>query len=308
MTSKTGKIIAVNISTEKGTVKKSVPEITIDNQGINGDAHAGNWHRQISILNQASLNQFKRQIKPGEFAENLTITGIDLTKTAILDRFQIGEVELELTQIGKECHGEGCAVYREIGKCAMPKEGIFCRVIKGGTIKPNTTIEYIPRLLTIKLITLSDRAFAGEYEDKSGIIAKEILEKFFADKRWHLEIKTAILPDDAQQLTTILNQDLQNKTDIIFTLGGTGVGHRDITPEVVSNICEKTIPGIMEHIRFKYGATKPNARLSRSVAGINNTTQIYVLPGSVKAVQEYLPEILTTLEHIIFMLYGIDIH
>ncbi len=307
----TGTIVALNISEQKGTIKHSIPEVIINEQGIVGDAHSGPWHRQISLLGADSIAKFskqaKREINPGEFAENITLDGIDLNKVSILDRFKCGEVELEVTQIGKECHGNKCAIYKEVGDCVMPKEGIFCRVVQGGKIKQGAEISYKPRPLTISCITLSDRASQGVYEDRSGPAAVKLIEDFFAPTRWNVQLQTQVLPDDDEQLTVTLQQMLSD-VDIIFTLGGTGVGTRDIAPEVVSDICDKTIPGIMEHIRLKYGATKPNALLSRSVAGISEQTQIYALPGSVKAVTEYLNVILPLLEHIIRMLHNIDLH
>ncbi len=310
--SKVGKVIAVNISEQKGMTKHPVNKALVDKKGIAGDAHAGNWHRQISLLDQNSIakfsGQFNRNINPGEFAENITISGIDLSTAAVLDRFCIGEIELEVTQIGKQCHGDKCAIYQEVGNCVMPKEGIFCRVIHGGGISQGDTIEYIPRALRIQIITLSDRAFAGIYDDRSGPVAKQILANFFTDKRWHWQIDTTILPDDARELGRCLQDATAKETDIIFTLGGTGVGPKDIVPEVVISVCDKIIPGIMENIRGKYGSDKPAALLSRSTAGVINKTQIYALPGSVTAVQEYLQEILKTLEHTIFMLHDIDIH
>ncbi len=96
--------------------------------------------------------------------------------------------------------------------------------------------------------------------------------------------------------------------DVIFTCGSTGVGPRDIAPETVESVSEKTIPGIMENIRIKYGKDRPSVLLSRSVAAIAATTQIYTLPGSVRAVEEYLAEILKTLDHAILMIHGIDAH
>ncbi|MFC1499318.1 MOSC domain-containing protein, partial [Verrucomicrobiota bacterium] len=134
------KVVSVNISEEKGTSKHSVPEIVMDERGVKDDAHAGAWHRQVSLLSAEIVKDFEsemgRSIKPGEFAENLMTTGLDLRTVSILDRLIIGQVELEVTQIGKECHGDNCAIFREAGKCVMPKEGIFCRVIKGGAVKP----------------------------------------------------------------------------------------------------------------------------------------------------------------------------
>ncbi len=233
---------------------------------------------------------------------------MDLDKTAILDRFLIGDVELELTQIGKLCHENKCAIYQKVGNCIMPQKGIFCRVIQGGKIQSGDSIKYLPRTLKFLIITLSDRASSEQYEDKSGPSAKLTLEKFLTNKRWHWQINTDLLPDDSQKLTKRLQKAIQDETDIIFTLGGTGIGARDIAPDIVISICDKIIPGIMENIRMKYGIKNPNAFLSRGVAGIINKTQIYTLPGSVHAVEEYMQEILNIFEHIIFMLHGIDVH
>ncbi len=305
-------IISVNISDKKGSVKNPVPDIVIDDNGAVGDAHAGPWHRQISILSQEDIDLFSKEtnkeIAPGQFAENITISGMNLDNVAVLDRFQIGSVELEVTQLGKKCHGDTCVIYKETGKCIMPQKGIFCRVVSGGTIKAGDCIEYVPKALKILIVTLSDRAFAGEYKDQSGPRIKEILLGHFKDSRWHCMIDNMILADDANKLRKILTEAINEKVDVIFTSGGTGVGSRDITPETVESVCDKTIPGIMEHIRIKYGAQKPSALLSRSIAAIAQNTQIYTLPGSVRAVEEYLSEITKTLEHAIFMIHGIDAH
>jgi molybdopterin adenylyltransferase len=310
--SNNGKVISVNISEEKGTIKKPVKEILVDKNGIVNDAHCGQWHRQVSLLSQDDIDCFckevGREIAPGEFAENITIAGIDLNQAAVLDRFRINEVELEVTQIGKECHGESCAIYLQVGKCVMPKKGLFCRVIRPGKIKPEDTVEYFQKQLKVLIITLSDRAFEGQYIDRSGPRAEQILQDYFADKRWHYHINYVLLSDDADRLNKELAKAIKEKVDVIFTLGGTGVGPRDIAPETVVAVCDKTIPGIMENIRVKYGKDKPSVLLSRSVAAIAGKTQIYSLPGSVRAVEEYLSEILKILEHAVFMIHGLDIH
>ena len=188
------------------------------------------------------------------------------------------------------------------------EKGLFCRVINPGKIKAGDSIEYFPKHLSFLIVTLSDRAFAGVYKDKSGPRARQILEEYFTDKRWHLQINNVVLADDAEQLTEKLNEAIDSQTDVILTLGGTGVGPRDITPDVITAVCDKVIPGIMENIRIKYGEQKPSALLSRSIAAIAGKTQIYALPGSVRAVEEYLCEILKTLEHTIFMMHGLDVH
>jgi molybdopterin adenylyltransferase len=307
-----GKVVSVNISEKKGTIKKPVSEILIDKNGVVSDAHAGTWHRQVSLLSQEDIEIFAkiidREIFPGEFAENITIAELDLSRAFVLDKFRINEAELEVTQIGKECHGEACAIFQQTGKCVMPKKGIFCRVIKPGKIKPGDEIEYFPKQMRLLIITLSDRAFAGEYEDRSGPRAKQILQEYFADKKWHCQFNNVLLADDAGMLSKELSKAVREGVDVIFTLGSTGVGPRDIAPEAIAGVCDKTIPGIMENIRIKYGKDKSSALLSRSMAAIAGKTQIYALPGSVKAVEEYLNEILRTLEHAIYMMHGLDIH
>lgn len=304
----------LNISIKNNEQKQFPQEVIIDTRGIVGDAHAGSGSKQVSLLCKEDIDALTqktgKQIEPNFFGENLIIGNLDHDQFSALDQLHIGEeVILEITLIGKKCYGDVCAIYREFGKdCIMPKGIIFTRVIRGGKIKVGDKIIHQPRPLKILLITLSDRAFAKEYEDKSGPAAREILAKFFASSRWHYQIKNALLPDDAMQLEMQLNGAVKQNVDIIFTLGGTGIGPRDITADVVNKFCDKIVGGVMENIRLKYGATNPAALLSRSVFGIKSQTQIYALPGSVKAVTEYLAEILKTLRHAIFMLHRIDTH
>lgn len=303
------KVGSLNISVEKGTIKKPVEKVNVNMQGFVGDAHAGSWHRQISLLGDSSVDKFAklagREIKPGEFAENITITGLDLNKLSVLDRLLIGDVELEITQIGKKCHGDSCAIYKEVGNCVMPKEGLFARVINPGEIKTGDEIDYIPHPFKIHVITLSDRASSGEYKDISGPTVTEMLEKYFETKRWHLEVTNTIIPDSEKELEKVLQNAKTRNTDIVITTGGTGIGPRDITPDVVKRMADKEIPGIMDHIRMKYGETIPNALCSRSTTAVIGDTIVYTLPGSVKAVKEYTNEILKTMEHLVFMLNGL---
>ena len=164
-----------------------------------------------------------------------------------------------------------------------------------------------PEKFEILIITLSDRAHKGEYEDLSGPKVKEKVEEFFHSAGWLFNIKLALIPDDSEMLKELLITK-ENKFNIIITTGGTGIGPRDITVETVTPLLTKEIPGIMEFIRIKYGTEKPNALLSRGVAGVIGQTLVYTLPGSVKAVEEYMVEIVKTLKHTVNMLYGIDKH
>ena len=165
----------------------------------------------------------------------------------------------------------------------------------------------LPEKFEILIITLSDRASRGEYQDLSGPKVREKITEFFISAGWAYNIKTVLIPDEAAVLKGLL-KDAGNECNIIITTGGTGIGPRDITTETVTPLLSKEIPGIMEFIRIKYGTEMPAALLSRGVAGIIGKSLIYTLPGSVRAVEEYMTEILKTLKHTIYMQYGVDKH
>ena len=141
------KVVSVNISEKKGTLKKPVPQIELKlRHGIVGDAHAGDWHRQISLLAEESVDTMRAAspipLDAGVFAENINTIGIDLKHLPVGTRLRIGETEVEVTQIGKECHND-CAIKKTVGKCVMPTEGIFAVVVKEGTIRPGDEIEIL---------------------------------------------------------------------------------------------------------------------------------------------------------------------
>jgi len=300
---------SINISERKGVAKKPIPRAELDMNGITVDAHAGDWHRQISLLGTPSIRRFEsrmsRSINPGEFGENLTVDGIDLNEVSVLDHFRIGGVDLEITQIGKTCHGDDCAIFREVGKCVMPKEGLFARVISPGVIEAGQEMQYLPRPFKVRVITVSDRASAGKYTDLSGPRLTELVQEHYSGSRWHLETEHEIVPDDPEKIRAAIQHAVSSETDLVFTTGGTGIGPRDFTVDVVEEMADKTIPGIMENIRIKSGTKNPNALLSRSVCAVIGSSIVYTLPGSVKAVEEYLQEIWKTSDHMITMLHGI---
>lgn len=304
-------ILSVNISRKKGIIKTPIEQITINEMGIVGDAHAGRWHRQISLLAQESVDRAEEKANakfpPGTFAENLTTRGIELAKTSILDRFISGKIELEVTQIGKKCH-TNCAIGQQIGDCIMPAEGIFCRTIKGGIVKGGSQFQYIPRIFKVKIVVLSDRASAGIYEDKSGKLIDKLTNEWFEAKNMRTEIDTVIIPDEKDRLVQVITDSFKKNYDIIFTTGSTGIGERDIAPETIAPLLDKQITGIMELVRAKYGMKNPNAVLSRSIAGTKNKTLLFALPGNPKAVNEYLTEIFLVLFHSLLMLHGINGH
>ena len=143
---KMGKIMAVNISEKKGTQKKNVHSARLMEEfGIEKDAHAGKWHRQVSLLSGEKIDAFRAkgaEVEDGAFGENLVVEGIDFAKLPVGTRFRCGEVVLELTQIGKECHSH-CEIFKRMGECIMPREGVFAVVLRGGTIQKGDTIELV---------------------------------------------------------------------------------------------------------------------------------------------------------------------
>jgi len=144
-----GIIRAVCISSSKGTEKTNVHSATVrENWGIEGDAHAGNWHRQVSLLSWQKVQEFNLQgacVSDGAFGENLLVDGIDCARLRVGTVLRSGDVLLEVTQIGKECH-HGCAIQQRVGYCIMPHEGIFARVLHGGIIREGDEISVISQL------------------------------------------------------------------------------------------------------------------------------------------------------------------
>lgn len=302
-----GKLIAICTSEKKGTQKQQVETAVLrENYGIEGDAHAGNWHRQVSLLGLEKIEAFRErgaEVAFGAFGENLVIEGFDFRNLPVGTRFRIGDVLLEMTQIGKECHTH-CAIYHMVGDCIMPREGVFAKVVRGGEIKVGDEVVQIDpdpaRPFTAAWITLSDKGTQGQRKDESGPLIGSILTENGYDV-----VETILIPDDED----ILKKELirladQRQVNLVMTTGGTGFSPRDITPEATEAVCERMTPGISEAIRA-YSMTKtPRAMLSRAVSGIRGTTLIINLPGSPKAVRESMEFIMSSLKHGLEILNG----
>ncbi|MFA5612493.1 MAG: molybdenum cofactor synthesis domain-containing protein [Anaerolineaceae bacterium] len=294
-------VVSVNISEKKGMIKHPVEQIELKiDHGIVNDAHAGDWHRQVSLLDLSSFekmnNTAKVELTPGIFAENITTEGIDLWSLPVGTRLEIGETLLEITQIGKECHRH-CQVFRQVGDCVMPREGIFAVVIKEGTIKAGQGIEIIPTI-RVAILTLSDKGFSNEREDLSGpAIAKALEGKAVIAAQ-------DILPDDFEQIKARLIEYADQGLDLVFTTGGTGLAPRDFTPEATLAVVDRLTPGIVEAIRSKSLQITAMAMLSRATAGIRGKTLIINFPGSPRAALECLEVFLPVMSHAVETLRG----
>lgn len=144
-----GQIVAISVSQRTGIKKSNVPECKLlEDQGLDGDAHAGDWHRQVSLLAMESIDKIRGKgldVSPGDFAENITTSGLKIWELPVGTRLAAGnEALLEVTQIGKECH-DRCAIYHQVGDCVMPREGVFTRVLRGGDVRPGDKIRVLPQ-------------------------------------------------------------------------------------------------------------------------------------------------------------------
>lgn len=302
-----GRVLGICISERRGTQKKEVEEAVLkENWGIEGDAHAGNWHRQVSLLSFEKIEDFRAKgtdVDFGAFGENLIVEGYNLRKLPVGTRFHIGEAVLELTQIGKECHSH-CEIYKKMGDCIMPREGVFAEVVKDGRIHRGDEVEMeLPasdRPFTAAVITLSDKGAAGEREDRSGPLAAEMLEQAGYEVKEQLLLADGIEPLKSQ----LIRLADQRQMDVIFTTGGTGFSPRDLTPEATRAACDRMADGIAQAILSHSLSITPRAMFSRAVSGIRGGTLIVNLPGSPKAVREALEFLLPQLGHGLEVLRG----
>ncbi|MDY4697018.1 MAG: molybdopterin-binding protein, partial [Selenomonas montiformis] len=300
-----GTIQALCVSEKKGTLKKPVHRALFRTEwGIVGDAHAGNWHRQVSFLGQEEIEAFRRRgadVRFGSFGENIAADGFCFRELPVGSRLRCGEVWFEITQIGKECH-KSCAIRQQVGDCIMPREGVFARVLHGGWITVGDTLtladgEAMP--LDAAVITASDKGSRGERIDQSGPKVRAMLEE-----AGYLVSDLVVLPDEREDIEHKLREYADRGIGLIVTTGGTGFSVRDVTPEATLAVCDRLAPGIPEAMRALSMQVTHRAMLSRAQAGICKRSLIVNLPGSVKAVGECLGFVLPELKHGIAILRG----
>ena len=300
----TGEIKAICMSEKKGTNKRPVEEaLFITEHGLKGDAHAGDWHRQVSFLALEEIEDFRRRggaVEFGDFGENIVAEGIAFHQLPAGTRLKAGEVFFEITQIGKKCHSH-CEIFRQVGDCLMPRKGVFGRVLHGGRLKAGDTLTITEEKLPLEaaVITASDKGARGEREDKSGDKAEAMLKE-----AGYAKVHRALLPDEKEELAAKMREFADLGIALILTTGGTGFSPRDVTPEATLAVCERLAPGIPEAMRALSLKITPRAMLSRAAAGIHKRSLIVNLPGSPKAVEECLGFILPSLAHGLEILRG----
>lgn len=299
-----GEIKAICISEKRGIQKHAVEEaFFVTEHGIRDDAHAGNWHRQVSFLGMEEIEEFRRrgaQVEMGAFGENVVAEGFCFKELPVGTRLRCGSVFFEITQIGKKCHSH-CEIFKQVGDCIMPREGVFARVLHGGTIRKGDMLELAegPLPLEAAIITASDKGSGGEREDKSGDKAEAMLRE-----EGYEVVRRTIVPDEKAELVQKMKEFADEGIALVVTTGGTGFSVRDVTPEATLEVCERLAPGIPEAMRALSMKVTPRAMLSRAMAGIRKRTLIVNLPGSAKAVEECLGFVLPELRHGIDILRG----
>ncbi len=302
-----GVVKAVCISPEKGTEKRPVAcGHFIPDYGIEKDAHAGKWHRQVSLLSYdkvAAFNERGANVADGDFGENLLVEGMDFKRLPVGTILRAGTVVLKMTQIGKECHSH-CAIHKRVGDCIMPREGVFAKVLAEGEIRPGDEMTaQLPspdRPFTAAVVILSDKGARNERVDESGPMAVKMLEE-----AGYEVVETMILPDEPAPLKAQLIRLADGRqVDLVLTSGGTGFSLRDQTPEATMAVADRNAPGIAEYIRYRSMEITDRAMLSRGVSVIRGKTLIVNLPGSPGAVRESLEFILDGLDHGLKILRG----
>lgn len=302
-----GKVVAVCVSSERGTQKQNVGSGRfVAGWGIEGDAHAGRWHRQVSMLGLDQIAAFNARgagVEPGAFGENLVVEGFEFRALPVGTLLRCGGVLLEITQIGKECHNH-CEIYRRMGDCIMPREGVFARVLCEGVIRVGDEMAVEARQgvrpWQSAVITLSDKGARGERMDESGpAIAGRLKAAGYE------VVEQLLIADDAEMLKKQLCRLAdQRQLDLVLTTGGTGFSPRDVTPEATLAVAERSAPGIAEAIRAASLAVTSRAMLSRGTAVIRGKTLIINLPGSPKACMESMDVFLDVVPHGLELLRG----
>ena len=339
-----GKIVALCISEARGTVKHAVPQVKlIKDYGIEGDAHAGHWHRQVSLLSAEQVEAFNQRIacsnaqilekaklttldakesdniaEPGEtekaiiepaiegtFGENILVSGIDLRQLPVGSTLTAGAVILKLSQIGKECHSH-CQIFHRVGDCIMPREGVFATVEQGGVLTLG-----MPITVPLPAADAPLRAAVVTLSDKGSRgervdTAGPRAAELLAAAGYEV-VEQVLLPDVQAKIERELKRLADSRqVDLIITTGGTGMAPRDVTPEATLAVATRSVPGIAEAIRAGSLAITKRAMLSRGVSVLRNSTLIVNLPGSKKAVEEALEIVLPVLEHGIRLAKGTD--
>ncbi len=304
-----GRVEALCVSAKKGEPKSAVQTAEFQpDHGIISDAHAGAWHRQVSLLAADDIDTVRKSlpdVRAGAFAENIVLRDADFATWGLGTRLRLGrQIVLRISQIGKACHTP-CRIHKLTGDCIMPRLGLFARVETGGQVQVGDDVEafeLVPRTaFQAVVLTISDRCSHGEAEDTAGPSTATTLTETIDAHVYRREV----IPDELDTIIDRLKHYSDGHSiDLVLTVGGTGFSPRDVTPEATRKVVAKLTPGLDEAMRAASLAITPHAMLSRAVSGIRGGTLIINLPGSKRGAVENLQAILPALGHGLRILRG----
>ncbi len=301
-----GKVLAVCTSEKKGLQKHDVHSAHFETEwGIDGDAHAGKWHRQISLLSADKIEAFNQKganVIPGAFGENLVVDGFDFRALPVGTLLRCGDVLLEMTQIGKECHSH-CEIYKKMGDCIMPREGVFARVLEPGTITVGDEMVIVPREghfpWQAAVISLSANSDSKCDNDLGTAISNRLT------KSGYTVLEDLVVPKDARVLKQqIIRLCDQRQLDLILTTGGISCSKDDFTPEATLAVADKNVPGISEAIRSAAVQVCDKAMISHSASVIRGKTLIINLPDNLQACMDTMDVFMDTIPQAMAQLRG----
>jgi molybdenum cofactor synthesis domain-containing protein len=300
-------VVAICVSERTGIAKHPVGVCQVHaGAGIEGDAHAGTGHRQISALGEEHIAEMRTRVPDlshGAFGENLVTRGIDWADLDVGRRLWIGPVAAQVTQHGKECHTR-CVIYETAGDCIMPRQGVFLRARSSGELQSGAAIATDRDLDRIRcaVLTVSDRSAAGEREDRSGPAVRHLLE----ERLGAFCVAAEVVADNHLEIADSLTRLADNEViDLIVTSGGTGLSPRDVTPEATADVIDRKVPGMAEAIRAAGLTHTHHAMLSRAICGQRGDTLILNLSGSPKAAREQVEVVLPALPHAVSVISGV---
>ena len=301
-----GKVLAVCTSEKKGLQKHDVHSAHFETEwGIDGDAHAGKWHRQISLLSADKIEAFNQKganVIPGAFGENLVVEGFDFRALPVGTLLRCSDVLLEMTQIGKECHSH-CEIYKKMGDCIMPREGVFARVLEPGTITVGDEMVIVPREghfpWQAAVICLSANSDSKCDNELGAAISNRLTKSGYA------VLEDLVVPKDARVLKQqIIRLCDQRQLDLILTTGGIGCSKDDITPEATLAVADKNVPGISEAIRSAAVQVCDKAMISRGASVIRGKTLIINLPDNLQTCMDTMDVFMDTIPQAMAQLRG----
>lgn len=302
-----GKLLHICIAAKKGIAKYEVPcaRITVEH-GLEGDAHAGEWHRQVSLLAHVDIEAMRAKglvLEPGAFGENLVIDGLQTDELGVGSRLRIGPVLLELTQIGKVCHTR-CAIYYATGDCIMPRTGLFARVLEGGEVMPGASVEVVHRIarsvIQAAVLTISESSAAGAAFYTAAPALSELLRAGLQARiAW-----TQTIPGEIELVSATLKELCDRRVDLVITIGSAGISARDVAPEATRKVIDRGLAEIGEVMRAASAEEDSIALLTSTVGGARRETLIVNLSGSLNSAMESLNAILPALPDAVKMLRG----